>query len=158
VLGDGFTTEQLHTVHAVAKQLGAEILAETFSARPYDIDGAFARGRAAGLQAVLVLVSPSLFDARERIFEIASQHRIPVTVSSPAWGQDGILFTFGANAAKVYGRGGDVAARILKGAKPADIPIEQPTHFELIIHLKTARLLGITIPPSVLVRADRLIE
>jgi len=158
LLGDGFTEQELESVRQAAKQLGVETVSETFTALPYDIDGAFARGRAAGILAVMVLVSPSLFNQRKRIFEITSQHRIPAAVSAPVWGQDGILFSYGANLAKLYGRGGDIAARILKGANPADTPVEQPVEFELVVYLKTAKALGITVPRSILLRANRVIE
>jgi putative ABC transport system substrate-binding protein len=158
VLGDSFTNYELESVLQAARRLGIEPVTETFTSRPYDIDGAFARGRAAGAAAVMVLVSPALFDHRKRIFEITSQYRIPAAVSDLIWGEDGVLFSFGANPAKLYGRGGEIAARILQGAKPADIPIEQPVDFDLVVNLKTAKALGISIPQSVLLRAERVIE
>ena len=158
VLGDAFTKYELESVRKAAKRLGVEPIIETFTSRPYDIDGAFARGRAAGASAVLVLVSPALFDHRTRIFELTLQHRIPAAVSDLVWGEDGVLFSFGANAAKLYARGGEIAARILQGAKPADIPIEQPVEFALVVNLKTAKSLGITIPQAVLLRAERVIQ
>lgn len=70
----------------------------------------------------------------------------------------GFLFSYGVNSAKAFSRAGDIAASILKGAKPGDIPLEQPTEFELSVNLKTAKALGISIPQSVAVRADRVFE
>ena len=87
----------------------------------------------------------------------AQKQRLPV-FANPTYAETGALVSFGANFPHMWARAAEYADRILKGAKPAEMPVEQPTKFELIVNMKTARALGIAIPPSVLLRADRVIE
>jgi ABC-type uncharacterized transport system substrate-binding protein len=98
------------------------------------------------------------FAFRARLLEFAATNRLPTVAQSSVWPQFGGLLSYGPDNADLFRRGAALAAKILKGAKPADLPIEQPTKFELVINLKTARALGLTIPPSVLARADQVIE
>lgn len=93
-----------------------------------------------------------------RLVERATRLRLPSSTSTAAYADAGALFSYGPSLHAMYRRSASHAARILKGAKPAEIPVEQPTVFELVINLKTAKLLGIKIPRSVLLRADRLVE
>ena len=152
VLSDRFTTEQLESVRQAADLLRLEIVAETFAALPYDIESAFARGRAAGAEAMMVLNSPALYDQRTSIAKLMMQYRLP----SAGFDLTGFLVSYAA--VKPFVRAGDMAVSILKGAKAGDIPMEQPTEFELVVNLKTARALKISIPQSILLRADRVIE
>lgn len=158
VLFDRFSAEQLESVRQAAEQLTVEIVAETFAALPYDLESAFAKGRAAVVEAVTVLTSSVLFDQRRRIAELALKHRLPSMAGQVLYAEAGFLISYGVNPAKAFVRVGDIAASILNGAKPGDIPVEQPTEFELAVNLRTAKALGIPIPPSILVRADRVIE
>ena len=158
VLADRFTAEQLESVRQAAVQLAVEIVAETFAALPYDLESAFARGRAAGVEAVTAFNSPALFDQRVKIAELALKHRLPSVGGQVLWSEAGFLISYGVNPAKAFARAGDMVASILKGVKAGDIPVEQPTEFELAVNLKTAKALGISIPPSISVRADRVIE
>jgi hypothetical protein len=98
------------------------------------------------------------FPFRARLLEFAATHRLPTVAQSSAWPQSGGLMSYGPDPADLFRRGAAQAAKILKGTKPADLPVEQPTKFELVINLKTARALGLTIPQSVLVRADEIIS
>jgi putative tryptophan/tyrosine transport system substrate-binding protein len=158
VLSDSFATEALQAVRSVARQRRVELIEETFSTPPYDVEAAIGRSRAAGAAAVIVLDSPSFFDHRQRISESVTEHRLPTIVNLHYFDQPGFLIAYGANFASAFFRLGDIAASILKGTKPGVIPIEQPTDFELVLNLKTATALGIAVPQSIVSRAHRLIE
>lgn len=125
---------------------------------PDAFGGAFQAMGTERAQAVLVLADPMTFSHRRRLAELAMQHRLPMMGGLPEYAEAGSLMSYWANITDVNRRAASYVDRILKGAKPGDLPIEQPTKFELVANLKTARGLGITIPPSVLQRADRVIE
>jgi putative ABC transport system substrate-binding protein len=108
--------------------------------------------------ALLVLADPMLFDEKEHIVELAMMARVPAAYEWREFVEAGGLMSYGASIADLYRRLGVYVDRILRGAKPAELPVEQPTTFELAINLKTARALGITIPQAVLVRADQVIR
>jgi putative ABC transport system substrate-binding protein len=99
-----------------------------------------------------------LLRERKRLTELAVTHRLPLIAEYREYPAAGGLLSYGANLRDLLRRAGTYIDRILKGAKPADLPVEQPTTFELVINLKTAKALGLTIPPSVLARADELIQ
>jgi len=122
------------------------------------IDGAFQAMRAGRASALLVLADPLAFFHRRRIADLAIQHRLPMMGSLSGYADAGSLLSYWADTADVYRRAASYVDRILKGAKPADLPIEQPTKYELIANLRTARALGLTIPQSILVRTDRVVE
>jgi putative ABC transport system substrate-binding protein len=158
VLADRFSTEQLDSVRQAGAILGVEIVSETFGAPPYDLDSAFAKGLAAGSEAVAALASPVMFDQRARIVELALKHRLPSVAANIRYAEAGFLVSYGVNTDIAFVRAGDIIARILKGARAGEIPIEQPTHFEFAINRRTAKALGIAIPPTLMVRADKVIE
>jgi putative ABC transport system substrate-binding protein len=93
-----------------------------------------------------------------RLVDLAAKHRLPAVYTVKEYVDAGGLVSYGPNLADLFRRAATYVDRILKGAKPGDLPVEQPTKFELVINLKTARTLGLTIPPSVLSRADQIIE
>jgi putative tryptophan/tyrosine transport system substrate-binding protein len=95
---------------------------------------------------------------RRRLVDLAAKHRLPVVYSFREFVDVGGLMSYGPNVADLFRRAATYVDKILKGAKPGDLPVEQPTKFELVINLKTAKALGLTIPPSVLGRADHIIE
>ena len=99
-----------------------------------------------------------VFNLRGRLIELANRRRLPVIGSNQAWVEAGALFNYGASQDEQMRRSAQLVDKILKGAKPADIPVEQPTKFELVINLKAARALGITVPQNVLLRADEVIQ
>jgi len=109
-------------------------------------------------QAVLLLADPMTFFYRRQLAELAIQHRLPMMGGLPDYAEAGSLLSYWANTTDVSRRAASYVDRILKGAKPRDLPIEQPTKFEFVANLQTARNLGITIPQSALQRADRVIE
>jgi len=107
---------------------------------------------------VLVLQDTVLISHRERIANLAIKSRLPAVSGSTRLVQAGALLAYAASRVDTYRRAAAYVDKILKGAKPADLPIEQPTKFELVINLNAARALGLTIPPSVLARADEVIQ
>jgi ABC-type uncharacterized transport system substrate-binding protein len=125
---------------------------------PKDIETAFraaSKGRADG---VLVLTSPVINSQRKQLVDLTAKNRLPATFSAPELVEAGGLMSYGASIADMYRRAATYVDKILKGAKPADLPVEQPTKFELVINLKAAKQIGLTIPPNVLARADRVIR
>ena len=123
-----------------------------------DIDGAFqvaAKGRA---NALITVTNPVLARYQKQITYLAIKNRLPSMYEASAWVEAGGLVSYSANDAEQFRRAAYYVDRILKGAKPADLPVEQPTKFELVINLKTAKQIGLTIPPEVLARANRLIK
>jgi putative ABC transport system substrate-binding protein len=107
---------------------------------------------------VLVLEDPMFGTHRARLAELAVRHRLPGVFGSASYAEAGGLVSYGANFIDLHRRSADYVDKILKGAKAGDLPIEQPTKFELVINLKTARALGITVPQSLLLRADKMIQ
>jgi putative ABC transport system substrate-binding protein len=123
---------------------------------PDGFDGAFAemvRGRAAA-----VVVQPIFIDQRARVTALALKHRLPAVSDHREFAQSGGLLAYGASSQEQFRRIAYFVDRILKGARPGDLPIEQPTEFELLVNQRTARALGLAIPPAVLARADEVIE
>jgi ABC-type uncharacterized transport system substrate-binding protein len=125
---------------------------------PDDFATAFAAAAQGRAQALLVAPTGLAFAHRRLIFEFAVQQRLPAVYASREYAEDGGLMSYGVDSKDLIRRATVYIDRILKGAKPADLPVEQPTKFELVINLKTAKALGLTIPPSVLGRADQVIE
>jgi putative ABC transport system substrate-binding protein len=125
---------------------------------PSEIDAAFELASEAHVEAVIVGADPFLGNQRKQLFVQAATHEIPTIYFAGGFTVDGGLISYGANLDAVYHRMGVYAARILKGEKPSDLPVEQPTKFDLSINLKTAKALGLTVPPSLLSRADEVIE
>ena len=110
------------------------------------------------LSAVVVLADPMLGSQRIRLAELAAKHRLPSISPFREAAENGGLISYGPSLRANFQRAATYVDRILKGAKAADLPVEQPTKFELVINLKTAKALGLTIPPSLLQRADQVIE
>jgi len=125
---------------------------------PSETDSAFARMASEQASAVIVLVDAMLLDHRTQIADLAARRRLPAVYGLSDHAEAGGLMAYGASVPVMYGRAATYVDKILNGAKPGDLPIEQPTKFELVINLKTAKALGLTIPPSLLQRADQVIE
>lgn len=158
VLSDYSNTGQLLSAQSGAKRLGLQLQVLDLKAQPYDYEGAFADAVRAKAQAVLVLGSANFVPARSRITALALKHRLPSMFHHSVWADFGGLVSYGANFASTFRRAAEQVAMILNGKKPADMPFEQPTRFELVINMKTADALGIKIPHTILLRADRTIE
>jgi putative ABC transport system substrate-binding protein len=145
---------------------GAEVAARALGMRlqfveargPDDFDRAFSEITKARAGALTVLPSTMFLNERRRIVDMVTKTRLPAVYTSREFVDAGGLMSYGANIADNFRRAATFVDRILKGAKPGDLPVEQPTKFELVINLKTAKALGLTIPPSLLLRADQVIE
>ena len=143
-----------------------ELAAEAFKVQlqyldvrdPKDIETAFRAANKARADALLVLGNPILNAHRKQVVDLAVKNRLPVTYSRPEFIAAGGLMYYGTNYNDLHRRAAIYVDKILKGAKPADLPVEQPTKFELVINLKAAKQIGLTIPPNVLARADRVIK
>jgi len=126
--------------------------------RPADLETAFNSATTGRAKALLVLASPFLNSNRQTVVELAARRHLPATYEAKTFVEIGGLMSYGPSFSDMYRRAATYVDKILKGAKPGDLPIEQPTKFELVINLKTAKALGLTIPPSLLHRADQVIE
>jgi ABC-type uncharacterized transport system substrate-binding protein len=125
---------------------------------PHDLDRAFSMVIGERADAILIFPSPMLFNQRKRIVDLATEHQLPIAAMGKEFVQLGGLMSYGADIMDFNRRCVAYVDKILKGAKPSDLPVEQPTKFELFINLKTARTFGIEIPPSLVARADEVIE
>jgi len=159
VLWDSATSAELvRASEAAARSLDIRLQTLTVG-RPDDFADAFAEAQKNRTEAMIVLGSSLFYAHRARLVELAAKHRLPTMYDQKDFvvGSDGLM-SYGANFHDLFRRGALYVDKILKGAKPGDLPIEQPTKFELVINLKTAKALGLTIPPSVLGRADEVIQ
>jgi len=125
---------------------------------PDDFATVFAAMKRERAGALLVLPDPLIYFHQTRIVGLAAQNRLPAMYPAREFVDGGGLMSYGQDRANMWHRAAVFVDKILKGAKPADLPVEQPTTFELAVNLKTAKALGLTIPPSVLVRADQVIQ
>ena len=144
-------------VQAAAEQLRMRVL--SLAARtPAELDAALARARTDHVDALLVLADRLFLHNRERIVDFAAANRLPTMNAYRELAEAGGLLSFGPSYAIMHRQAARYVDKILKGAKPADLPIEGPNKFELVVNLKAAKALGLTIPPTLLVRADAVIE
>jgi putative ABC transport system substrate-binding protein len=125
---------------------------------PGDLDDAFAAMTRDRAEAVILMPSPMLYGEHKRIVALAANSRLPAMYAAREFVEDGGLMSYGSVLTDVFRRAAAYVDKILKGANPADLPVEQPTKFELVINLKTAKTLGMTLPPTLLARADEVIE
>ncbi len=148
---------QLRESQAAARRLKVRL--QVLEARvPEDLEGALKGARKGRAAALSVLASAFLSSQRARIVDLAAKDRLPAIYEHREFVETGGLISYGPNFRDLFRRAAAYMDKILKGAKPADLPVEQPTRFELVINLKTAKALGLTFPPSVLVRADQVIQ
>ena len=139
------------------RQLGLRL--QTLEAQsPGDLEGVFRLAMNERAGALIVIVDALFASQRGRISDLAIRHRLPTMFDDAQYVEAGGLISYGTNLSDLFRRSATYVDRILKGAKPADLPVEQPTKFELVINLKTAKQIGVTIPPNVLARADKVIK
>jgi len=147
----------LKEAEVAARALGVRV--QFVEARgPADFDRAFSEMTKAHADALSVLTSAILFNEHRRLVDLSAKHRLPAVYPWREGADAGGLMSYGPNVADLYRRTAFYVDKILKGAKPGDLPVEQPSTFEFVINLKTAKALGLTIPQSLLQRADQVIE
>jgi putative ABC transport system substrate-binding protein len=156
-LGDSIAAPQLLELEHAAHSVGVTLLVRDIRSAN-DLPSAFDAGAKKRAEGLLTTAETSLGFYRDRVLELAARHRLPGMYPYRGWVDAGGLMAFISYTPKLQARTAFCVDRILKGAKPADLPIEQPTKFELVINLKTAKALGLTMPPSLLQRTDQVIE
>ena len=152
---NAYNPMQLKGAEVAARTLGIQLQHVSVRA-PTDFDAAFKSMR--GADGLLQLLALPFMTHRARLVGLAAEHRLPAVYGTREMVDAGGLVSYGANFADLYRRAATYVDKILKGAKPADLPVEQPTKFELVINLRTAKALVLTVPPSLLLRADQVIE
>jgi putative ABC transport system substrate-binding protein len=155
-VGFPFAAQEMNEVQAFAKNFGIDVLRMEIR-KTGDIPPAFAElgGRA---DALYVVINELLNASRERITSLALQSRLPTIFGTRAWVSSGGLMSYGPNFSDLFRRAAEIVDMILRGAKPSDIPVEQPTRFELVLNQKTARALGIKFPRSILSQVHEVLE
>jgi putative ABC transport system substrate-binding protein len=148
---------RVREVEAAAKALGLRLQSLRVTGSD-DFEEVFGAAKNAGAQALTLVPSPFLFTHRALIFDFVTKNRLPAIYSTSDFVEAGGFMSYGSDLLDNWRRAATHVDKILKGAKPADLPVEQPTKFELVINLKTAKQIGVAIPPNVLIRADRVIR
>ena len=151
------TAQALNEINVAADAIGVHLQYLEVRA-PKDIETAFQAAGKEHAEAVLVQRSAVLFTQRRQLADLAAKGRLPALYGSPEYVEDGGLMSYGVSIPDQFYRAALYVDKILKGAKPADLPVEQPKKFDLIINLKAAKQIDLTIPPNVLARADRVIK
>jgi putative tryptophan/tyrosine transport system substrate-binding protein len=147
----------LRDVEAAARVIGQQIQIVNASTS-HEIDAAFAALARARVDALFVVPDPFFISRRFQIVRLATRYAVPATYPARDFVEPGGLMSYGTDSADAWRQTGFYTGRILKGAKPADLPVVQATKFELVINAQTARMLGLTVPPSLLATADEVIE
>ena len=147
----------LTEMEAAAKVLGLKL--QSLPVRSLDdFEGAFARAERDGAQALITTPNPLINTQQRQVLDFAAKNRLPAMYQTSEWVEAGGLMSYAPNFTDLWRRAADFVDKILKGGKPADLPVEQPTKFEFLVNLQTAKQIGLTIPPSVLAKADRVIK
>jgi ABC-type uncharacterized transport system substrate-binding protein len=158
VFWDDNSVEQWQATQRAGAALGLRLVGIELKERPYDYELALAKAAPDYRGALVVMTSTGFFFDRERIAEIAVHHRIPSIFAFRQWVEVGGLLSYGPNIGAMYRLAADYVDRIARGAKPADLPVEQPTKFEFVINLKTAKAIGVGVSTAIQLRADEVIE
>jgi putative tryptophan/tyrosine transport system substrate-binding protein len=152
------SAEQFDAAQRAAQSLHTELRSHKLENPPFDFDEAFRRIAQEGSRMVLVLSGPTFGTQRAHIAELAMQHRLPTMFTFKQYVEAGGLMSYGIDTVPIFRRAATFVAKILRGAKPSDLPVEQPTNFEFTLNLKTAKAIGVSVPTSILLRADEVIE
>jgi len=158
VLSDPLTADQLQAVESANQSVGLKLQPLELKDPPYDFENAFHAAMRSGADAIFVLESASIFRERMQLAQLTLKTRLPTSFAFRDYVEAGGLVSYGVNFSSMYRRAAELADRILRGAKPTDLPVEQSTKFELVINLKTAKALGLDVPATLLATADEVIE
>ena len=158
VLWDEASADQRRAAEAAARPLGVQLQPLELRHPPYEFAGAFAAAAQGQAEALLILNSPIFFMQRAQIVDLVAKSRLPTMFGAADGARAGGLMAYDVNSIDTWRRVANYVDKILKGAKPADLPVEQPIKFELVLNLKTAKALGITFPPTLLIQADEVIQ
>jgi putative tryptophan/tyrosine transport system substrate-binding protein len=158
VLWDKLSFHQWEAVEKAAKTLGIRLIGIGLGEQPYDYERALADASTEGTDLLVAMASPIFFVDRERLVDCALKLRMATIFAIREYTEAGGLMSYGVSLEGTMRRAAEYVDRIARGTRPADLPVEQPTKFELVINLRTAKTLGVTIPPSLLARADEVIE
>jgi ABC-type uncharacterized transport system substrate-binding protein len=158
VLWETASAEQFDAAQRAARSLHIELRSHKLEHLPFDFDEAFRAIAQDGSRMVLVLSGPTFATQRTHIADLAMQHRLPTMFTFKYYVEAGGLMSYGIDTVPLFRRAASFVAKILRGAKPSDLPVEQPTRFEFALNLKTAKSIGVSIPNSILLRADEVIE
>jgi putative ABC transport system substrate-binding protein len=150
-------TQELPLIEKAGATLGVTVVSAIVKV-PGELDGAIASLAKSRVDALMVIQTPLLMDARKRILKLAAGCRLPVVGARSQFADDGALLSYAPLLSDQVRRSAHIVDKILRGAKPADIPVEQPTNFALVVNLRTAKTLGIKIPDSIVLQATRVIE
>jgi putative ABC transport system substrate-binding protein len=155
---EGFVEGQNLIIKYRARSLNIRLQPLKLEQPPYDFGAAFRQAIAGGAQAALILSSPFFIEQTPRIAELATAHRLPTMFTFRHYVEAGGLMSYGVDFPDMFRKTAEYVGRILKGANPADLPIEQATKFETVVNLKTAKAIGIELPTGILLRADHVVE
>jgi putative ABC transport system substrate-binding protein len=156
-VGNPGSADELREVEAAAHSLGLQL--HTFAIQhPDEVDRVFTAMAREGAEALIVLADAVFWNHRTRLVALAAQHRLPAVFDAREFAEAGGLMTYGPSVPDSYRRAAVYVDKILKGAKPADLPVERPVKFQLVINLKAAKALGVTIPPALLFQADEVLQ
>jgi putative tryptophan/tyrosine transport system substrate-binding protein len=149
---------QFDAAQRAAQSFHIELRSHKVESPPFDFDEAFRAIAQGGSRMLLVLSGPSFGMQRAHIADLAIQHRLPTMFTFKYYVEAGGLMSYGIDTLPIFRRAASFVAKILRGAKPSDLPVEQPTNFEFTLNLKTAKAIGVSVPTSILLRADEVIE
>jgi putative tryptophan/tyrosine transport system substrate-binding protein len=149
---------QVEEMRAAASVIGLRLEELGVASDPKSLENAFLNAVRERVDAIITTSGPIIFGARKQIVMLAGKHRLPGIYPQKEFAEEGGLMFYGTDRRDIYRRSAFYVDKILKGAKPADLPVEQPTKFEFVINLKTAKQIGLMIPPTVLARADKVIK
>ena len=158
VFWDRSSAGQWQAAQRAAPSLGLQLAGVELSEQPYDYERAFAQVAPEHRGALLAMMSSIFFNDRVRLAEFTLRHRLPSMFGLREFAELGALVSYGPNNVALFRRAADYVDRIAKGTRPADLPVEQPTRFEMVANLKTAKAFGLEMPTSLLLRADEVIE
>jgi ABC-type uncharacterized transport system substrate-binding protein len=157
ISGDATSMDYRRRAEAAASTFGLSLVHVSVGTER-DLDAAFQTLLSEHVEGLLVPLEALFANERKRIAQLAATARLPTIYSMRAFVEDGGLMSYGSNGAEDFRHAAALVSKVLKGQKPADLPVERPTKYELVISLKTAKALGLTIPPALLARADEIIE